>query len=42
LRNKHRPNFVPAAAVIQGMQVLSRIIGRKRSVDGTLSLLLNL
>ena len=34
-------NFVPAAAVIRGVQALFGIIGRKGCVDGLLSLLLN-
>ncbi len=34
-------NYVPAAAVIRGMQALSGIIGRKEFVGGTLSLVLN-
>jgi hypothetical protein len=33
-------NFVPAAAVIRGMQALSGIIGRKAFVGGQISLLL--
>ena len=33
-------NFVPAAAVIRGMQALSEIIGRKASVGGFSSPLL--
>ena len=32
-------NFVPAAAVIRGMQALSGIIGRKESVGGKISLI---
>ena len=35
-------NFVPAAAVIRGVQALFGIIGRKGCVDGMLSQLLNL
>jgi hypothetical protein len=31
-------NFVPAAAVIRGMQALSGIIGRKAFVGGSVSL----
>ena len=34
-------NFVPAAAVIRGVQALFGITGRKGCVDGALSLLLN-
>ncbi len=34
-------NSVPAAAVIQGEQALSGMIGRKASVGGSLSLLSN-
>ncbi len=34
-------NFVPAAAVIRGVQALFGMTGRKGCVDGTLSLLLN-
>ena len=34
-------NFVPAAAVIRGVQALFGIIGRKGCVDGMLSQLLN-
>ncbi len=34
-------NYVPAAAVIRGMQALSGIIGRKEFVGGTLRLVLN-
>ena len=34
-------NFVPAAAVIRGVQALFGIIGRKGCVDGILSQLLN-
>ena len=34
-------NFVPAAAVIRGVQALFGITGRKGCVDGLLSLLLN-
>ncbi len=34
-------NFVPAAAVIRGVQALFGIIGRKGCVDGVLSLLFN-
>ena len=34
-------NYVPAAAVIRGMQALSGIIGRKEFVGGLLSLVLN-
>ena len=35
-------NFVPAAAVIRGVQALFGIIGRKGCVGGLPSLLLNL
>ncbi len=35
-------NFVPAAAVIRGVQALFGITGRKECVDGILSSLLNL
>ena len=35
-------NFVPAAAVIRGVQTLFGITGRKGCVDGTSSQLLNL
>jgi hypothetical protein len=35
-------NFVPAAAVIRGVQTLFGIIGRKGYVDGEISQLLNL
>ncbi len=35
-------NFVPAAAVIRGVQTLFGLTGRKGCVDGTLSSLLNL
>ncbi len=35
-------NFVPAAAVIRGVQALFGIIGRKGYVGGALSQLLNL
>ncbi len=35
-------NFVPAAAVIRGVQALFGIIGRKGCVGGTLSQSLNL
>jgi hypothetical protein len=34
-------NFVPAAAVIRGVQALFGFIGRKGCVGGMLSLLLN-
>ena len=34
-------NFVPAAAVIRGVQALFGITGRKERVGGLLSLLLN-
>lgn len=34
-------NFVPAAAVIRGVQALFGMIGRKGCVGGVLSLLLN-
>jgi hypothetical protein len=34
-------NSVPAAAVIRGVQALSGFIGRKASVGGFLSLMLN-
>ena len=34
-------NYVPAAAVIRGMQALSGLIGRKEFVGGLLSLVLN-
>lgn len=34
-------NSVPAAAVIQGEQALSGMIGRKASVGGPTSLMLN-
>ncbi len=34
-------NYVPAAAVIRGVQALSGIIGRKEFVGGMLSLVLN-
>ena len=34
-------NFVPAAAVIRGVQTLFGIIGRKGYVDGEISQLLN-
>ena len=42
LKNKHRANSVPAAAVRRGMQVLSGIIGRKASVGCLISPLLKL
>ncbi len=35
-------NFVPAAAVIRGVQTLFGITGRKGCVDGDISQLLNL
>ena len=35
-------NLVPAAAVIREGQALSRLIGRKGFVDGTVSYLLNI
>ena len=35
-------NFVPAAAVIRGVQTLFGIIGRKGCVDGKISQSLNL
>ena len=38
---KASANFVPAAAVIQGMQALFGIIGRKGPVGGLTSPLLN-